>query len=411
MLSPYRVLDLTDEKGFLCGKMLADLGADVIKVEKPGGDRSRNIGPFYHNIPDPEKSLYWFAYNANKRGITLNVDSVDGKRILTRLIRTFDVVIESFPPGHIEHLDLGYSSLVKINPGIIMASITPFGNFGPYRDYKTSDIVCMALGGYMYLCGDADRAPVRVSIPQAYLHAAADAAVAIVIALHYRKETGLGQHIDTSAQAATVMCTLNNIAFWELSNTVLRRAGPYRAGLSSGAIQRQTWRCKDGFVTLTMYGGKTGAVTNHGLVEWMNSEGVKSDFLNAMDWENFDTARVDQATWDKIQESIAGFLLQHTKSELFEGAAKRGIMLYPVASCIDLITHQHLKERDFWQEVEHPELDTSILYPGLCPKSSATELKIKRRAPLIGEHNEEIYTGELGLSPEELLILRQSEVI
>ena len=148
-------LDLTDEKGFLCGKILADLGADVIKIERPGGDPSRRIGPFWGDIADPEKSLYWFAYNSNKRGITLNIETADGKEIFKKLVKTSDFVIESFPPGYMETLGLGYSTLSNIKDGIILTSITPFGQTGPYRDYQASDIVVMGMAGMLYLTGDS----------------------------------------------------------------------------------------------------------------------------------------------------------------------------------------------------------------------------------------------------------------
>ena len=176
LLPKIRVLDLTDEKGFLCGKILGDLGADVIKIEKPGGDPSRRIGAFYHDIPDPEKSLYWFAYNNNKRGITLSIETRRGQDIYKELIRNADIIIESFPPGYMDQLGLGYSMCSEMNPRLIMISITPFGQTGPYRDYKGCDIVCMAMSGFMYICGDGDKPPVRAIAPQAYLNAAADGA-------------------------------------------------------------------------------------------------------------------------------------------------------------------------------------------------------------------------------------------
>ncbi|RPI50700.1 MAG: CoA transferase, partial [Deltaproteobacteria bacterium] len=147
MLSLYRVLDLTDEKGLMCGKILGDLGADVIKIEKPGGDLTRNIGPFYHDETDPEKSLFWFAFNNNKRGVTLNIEKADGQEIFKQLVKSADVIVESFPLGYMDKLGLGYSNLEKFKPGIIMVSITPFGQTGPYKDYKISDIVAWALGG------------------------------------------------------------------------------------------------------------------------------------------------------------------------------------------------------------------------------------------------------------------------
>ncbi len=199
MLSPYRVLDLTDEKGLFCGKMLGDLGADVIKVEKPGGDSARKIGPFYQDDPNPEKSLFWFAFNTSKRGITLDIEKPEGQEIFRKLIESTDVVVESFPPGYMDKLGFGYSELGKINPGLVMVSITPFGQTGPYRDYRTSDIVAWALGGYLYDFGDDDRPPIRISHhSHAYLHAASEAATGAVMALYYREITGEGQHVDVS---------------------------------------------------------------------------------------------------------------------------------------------------------------------------------------------------------------------
>ena len=146
-LSPYKVLDLTDEKGLLCGKILADLGAKVVKVEKPGGDPARNNGPFYHDIPDPEKSLFWFAFNTGKKSITLNIESTDGKKLFKRLAKTADFVLESFHPGYLKEFGLDYLSLTKINHKIIMTSISPFGQTGPFSDFKGPDIVCMAMSG------------------------------------------------------------------------------------------------------------------------------------------------------------------------------------------------------------------------------------------------------------------------
>ncbi|MFQ5827297.1 MAG: CaiB/BaiF CoA transferase family protein, partial [Dehalococcoidia bacterium] len=397
MLGPYRALDLTDERGYFCGKVLADLGADVIKIEPPGGDPSRNIGPFYHDIPEPEKSLFWFAYNQGKRGITLNLEAGEGREIFRRLAPEADLVIESFAPGYMDGLGLGYPDLREINPAIIVTSITPFGQGGPYRDYRAPDMVGMALGGLMYLCGDADRPPVRLSAPQAYLHAGGEAAVASLIALYHRTRTGEGQRVDVSMQQSVVNTTMNSRPFRELCGTVLTRQGPYRSGLSSGAVQRQTWPCKDGAVTFVIMGGAGGAKTNRALVEWMDGEGMADDSLKNMDWDNFDMATASQEFHDHVDDLIGRFFRSHTKAELYEGARTRRIMLYPVATIEDTADSPQLAARDFWVEVEHPELGRTITYPGPFVWASQTPLHPGRRAPLIGAHNEEVYCRELGL--------------
>ena len=148
MLDSYRVLDLTDDSGALCGKVLAELGADVVKVEPPGGDPSRNVGPFYHDSPDPEKSLNWFAFNMNKRGITLNIETRDGQDVFKKLAKDADFVIETFKPGYLNKLGLGYKDLSKVNPRVVMTSITPYGQTGPHAQFNSPDLITMSMAGF-----------------------------------------------------------------------------------------------------------------------------------------------------------------------------------------------------------------------------------------------------------------------
>lgn len=411
MFSGFRALDLTDEKGFLCGQILGGLGIDVIKIEPPGGDPARNIGPFYHDIPDSEKSLYWFAYNVNKRGMTLNIQSADGREIFKRLCKTADFVIDSFPPGYMEDLSLGYSTLSRINPRIIMTSVTPFGQTGHYKDYKASDIVCMAMGGFMCVTGDPDRAPLRISLPQAYLIGGLEAAMATIIAHYHREVTGEGQHVDTSIQASIASLLEGAIPMWALNRFNVRRAGPFLlARASGGANYRMIWLCKDGFVSFFMLGAPVGTKTNRAITEWMDSEGMAPDYMVEMDWEAYDMTKQTPELQARLEEPIARFFEAHTKQELYDGAINRQIMLYPVSDAKDVLEDPQLNSRDFWVEVEHPELGIHITYPGPPVKASEAPYQV-RRAPLIGEHNLEIYQRELGLSTDELVNLKQANVI
>ncbi|MCD6298823.1 MAG: CoA transferase, partial [Deltaproteobacteria bacterium] len=191
-LSGYRVLDLTNGKGFLCGRILADLGADVIKIEKPGGDPERNVGPFYKEVSDPNRNLSWMFYNLNKRSIELDIETEEGRNIFTRLVRQSHFIIESFVPGYLKKLGLGYEKLCEINPGIIYTSITPYGSEGPYSKFKACDINCWGMGVMMSLCGDPDRAPVQISYPQAFLHGSLHGAAASMIAHYHWVRTGQG---------------------------------------------------------------------------------------------------------------------------------------------------------------------------------------------------------------------------
>jgi crotonobetainyl-CoA:carnitine CoA-transferase CaiB-like acyl-CoA transferase len=402
LLSSRRVLDLTDEKGFLCGKILADLGADVIKIEKPGGDKTRNLGPFYHEAPDPEKSLYWFAYNLNKRGITLNIEAREGRQIFTKLVQTADFVLESFAPGYLDDLGLSYLKLSQTNPRIIMTSITPFGQTGPHKKCKASDIEVMAMGGLMYITGNPEQPPLRISLPQAFLLASAHGAAASMVAHFYRETSGEGQHVDVSSQECVLWEIANAIPLWELNQNILRRVGSYIAGRWTGTKQRLLWKCKNGYVLFYILGGAFGVKTNRAIVKWMEEENIAPEYLQNFNWNAFDMATQTQEMQDQIEIQISRLFSMFTKEELYDEALKRGIMLCPMNTSKDIIENAQLKEREFWVDIYHPELSTNVTYPGAFAKLSETPLNIKCRAPLIGEHNLEIYQGELGLSSSEL---------
>jgi benzylsuccinate CoA-transferase BbsE subunit len=411
-LAPYRVLDLTDEKGLFCARILADLGADVVKVEPPGGSPARAMGPFYHDVPHPEKSLYWFAYNTNKRGVTLNLECVDGREIFKKLVATADIVVESFPVGYLKERGLGYDDLCRIKSDIILTSITPFGQEGPYATFATSDLVCWSMGGFAYLTGDPDRPPVQISFPQAYLTGANEASVATMVALYHREISGEGQHVDVSIQASVAKNMMNAPLFWESSGFNLGRAGPSRVGLSIRTGQRVIWRCSDGEVSFFFWGGKAGARTNRSLVQYMEEDDAAPSFMKEMEWETFDMATATEELFQNINQHVGEYFLNHSKSELFQKALNSKMTLYPVQSVADINDDAHLKERDFWGSIDHPELDEELVYPK-PPFICSEELARTRRgrAPLIGEHNEEIYGSELGISKEEMIILKERGVI
>ena len=408
MLPPYRVLDLTDEKGLLCGRILGDLGADVIKIEKPGGDSARNRGPFYKDIPHPEKSLYWFFYNFNKRGITLNIETADGREIFRRLAEKADFVIESYPPGYLDSLGIGYEALAKINPKLIMVSITPFGQEGPYKDFKTSDFISAAAGGLVYILGDEDRPPVRITAEQSYAQAGAQAAVASLMALYYRQATGEGQHVDVSIEECMAWPLSYVIPFWDCLKQAWRRAGGYQK--RAGVKMKMLFPCKDGYIHYRLGVAALWGRSQKNLVEAMNKEGYGEE-LKDIDWSSIGVEDLTQEDHDRWIKPIEEYFKQHTKEELYEASLKNNFMLAPVNSPAEVCKHPQLAARNFWVKVEHPELDDSITYPGAFFKSSETEWKIRRKAPLIGEHNKEIYQGELGLSSEQLIVLKQAGVI
>lgn len=409
MLSPYRALDLANETGYLCGKLLGDLGADVIKIERPGGDQGRNLGPFYHDEADPEKSLFWFAYNNNKRGITLDIETADGREIFKKLVKGADWVIETFPPGYLDRLGLGYKELEKLNPGVILVSITPFGQSGPWRDYKAPDIVSWALGGTMYTWGDPDRPPVHISYhSHAELHAGAEAAVGALMALYYRVKHGEGQWVNVSLLTAAVRSNHQVVDSWDMTKTNKQR--PEFIPGAAPARLTEAWPCKDGFVKAVLGTGQ-GQFFGPAFVKWMDSEGMANDFLRGLDHASFNARTATQDVVDRIEEPVAKFFLKHTKLELYEWSTKNDQQIYPVTTTKDIAEDAQLAARNFWVKLEHPELGTSITYPGPFTQPSGVPLAMMRCAPLIGEHNQEIYEQELGITSAELVILKQAKII
>ncbi|MEE8398191.1 MAG: CoA transferase, partial [Desulfobacterales bacterium] len=426
MLSPYRVLDLTDEKGLLCGKLLGDLGADVIKVERPGGDLARTLGPFYHDEPDPEKSLFWWAFNTSKRGITLNIETTDGQEIFKRLVGTADFVLESFPPGYMEKTGLDYPVLEKINPGLIMVSITPFGQTGPYKDYEAPGLVAGALGGVVDQFEDVDRPPTWIGHhSQEYLLGSMEGVGGAMMALFYRGTTGEGQHVDTSiqealARAPSAQRRVERMALANFSTPSKKKKKendtPEKKGRIGGGtfVQptriRRIWPCKDGYVVLLWWAGINAKRWNMPLVNWLDSEG-KAGYLKEFDWDTFDWATVSQTEIDRMEEPTIDFFKTHTKADILKSALKYKAMVYPVSTSEDTLQSEQLAGRGFWQEVRHPELDTTLTYPGEFGIFSEAPARISRRAPLVGEHNREIYETELGYTREQMLLLKQDGVV
>ena len=411
LLDPYRVLDLCDERGLLAGKILADMGADVVQVEPPGGSPARNVGPFHGDDPNPEKSLFWWAYAANKRSITLDLENRDGQDLLRKLVAKSDFLIESFAPGYLENLGLDYGQLSAINPRLVMVSITPFGQDGPYSNYQASDIVGMALGGFMYLTGDDDRAPVRISFPHFYLHGGAAGATAAMLAHTYRVTSGQGQYVDVSCQQAVAKTLAHAPQIWDIEGAILKRMGVYRQTSGENRV-RINWPCKDGYVNYMVQGG-TVAYSTRALLAWMKEDRFDTADLDAIDWEKMGYGAITPELMAQLGGPLGDFFRGHTRAELVQGSLDRRILLFPVATPSALEGHPQLDARGYFRELDHPELKESVRYPGAFIKSGdgSDIAGVYRRPPLIGEHNIQIYQEEMGLSSLELETLKRGGVI
>jgi crotonobetainyl-CoA:carnitine CoA-transferase CaiB-like acyl-CoA transferase len=204
-LQGLRVLDLSDEKGQFCARLMADMGADVIKIEPPDGDPVRRLGPFYHDQEALDKSLAWFLLNTSKRGLTLDLTTPRGAAVFRHLVASADFVVESFPPGTLDRLGLGYEALTQIRPDLILTSISPYGQSGPYRDYLAHDLDVLAMSGTLYLCGDPDRPPTQVGTPQSTLYAGLHGYIGSLLAHYHRLESGAGQWVDVAMQECATL--------------------------------------------------------------------------------------------------------------------------------------------------------------------------------------------------------------
>ena len=413
MLRPYRVLDLTTERGLLCGQILADLGADVIKVEPPGGSAARTLGPFYQDERGAENSLYWWAYNRNKRGVTLDVSEPKGQDVLRKLARTATFLIESDNPGTLSTYGLGYADLAEENPGLIYVSITPFGQDGPKASYADSDLVVLASSGPLVITGDEDRPPVRLSVPQGYLHASAAAAPAALIALYESHRSQRGQHIDVSAQQAAMQAVQSTVLSEPLGDAETRRMA---GGAKMGPLAiRLLWPCKDGHVSIAYLFGSAFAHFTKRFMDWIHEEGFCDDEVHGMDWVGMggplfagDPKTIED--YERLKQIVENFTLSKTKTELFQNALERGLLIAPVATIDEVVQSEQLAAREYWTPVEHDEIGKAFAYPGPFAKFSDSPISYTRRPPRVGEHNAEVY-GELGLDDSELAALRTEGVI
>jgi crotonobetainyl-CoA:carnitine CoA-transferase CaiB-like acyl-CoA transferase len=413
VLGPYRVLDLTNHRGLLCGQVLADLGADVIQIEPPGGSPARRLGPFAGDVVDPERSLFWWAYARNKRGATLDVSGLEGRALFLELVRKADFVIESERPGTLAAWGLGHDTLATANPRIVTVSISAFGQTGPKAGWAESDIVLLAAGGPLFLQGDDDRAPVRLPVPQAYLHAGAEGAVAALVAHHERERSGRGQHVDVSAQQALALATQSYILCDAVGSPQVRRVA---GGLKNGPLTLQLlFPAKDGHVAITFLFGSAIGRFSERLMRWIHAEGGCDVATRDKDWIGYTqlllSGREPLAEFERVKRVVADFTRTRTKADLLAAALANDLLIAPVATIDEVVDSPQLAVRDYWRSLPHADLDREVRYPGPFARFGGTPLAAGRRAPAIGEHNREVFGDLLGLDAETVAHLAATGVI
>jgi crotonobetainyl-CoA:carnitine CoA-transferase CaiB-like acyl-CoA transferase len=394
-LDGYRVLDLSDIRGAHCAKTLAELGADVVKVEPPEGDPTRRMPPFSGDMPHPEGSLWFAYYNTDKRGITLNLKTAEGRELFRTVCSRCDVIVESFAPGKMAEYGCDFGALEKINPKIILTSITGFGQNGPRSTYNAPDIVCFAMGGPMFPSGERGEPPCTAPGYLAYSVAGAWAAAGTIVALYSRASKDGGQHIDVSAQEAAAMITDSGITRFAYEGSIIQRDGSTYPWITPGDL----YPCKDGWVRIV-----AGQVVHwRRLVAWMGNPKP----FNDPSWEERQKRNQNKML---VDAKIADFTRRFTREELFTEGQKVGVPVTPVNTPEEYMKSDAATNRNYFIDLSHPILGRH-LYAGPPYKLSATPARKERPAPLLGQHNEEIYCGELGFTGEDLCGMRARRVI
>ncbi len=420
-LNDLRVIELCDEAGAWAGKLLADMGADVIKVEPPRGSIVRSYPPFYHDEPHPDRSLAFWNYNTSKRGVTIDLEQAAGREVFRNLVASADMLIEDQAPDRMAAWGLDYTDLAPTHPGLIMVSITPFGRSGPRSEEQATDLTLLAGGGPVWSCGYDDHtlAPVRGHGNQGYLTASNWAVATALIALLHRDFTGEGQHLDVNMHAAQNVTTEAASYTWLVAKqTVQRQTGRHASVVPSGDVQVIAG---DGRYVTTGFAPRRPAQIAM-ILEWLHTLGIKEQFdqwplleVGAHLNHDITIAAIEEGGEDAMifgaVRAALLFIAQHiTAYEFFVGTQSRDMQCGLINAPDDVIDDPHMRERGFAVEVAHPELGRSFIYPGAPYHLPASPWRISRRAPLLGEHTDEVLS-EIGVSTVERQQLREAGVV
>ncbi|GBD14841.1 Succinyl-CoA:(R)-benzylsuccinate CoA-transferase subunit BbsE [bacterium HR25] len=409
-LGAYRVIELPGPVPLFAGKLLADLGADVIKVEPPGGDEARFLPPLAPLGDGGDIGLLWVAYSLGKRSVTLDLHQEEGRHLFLRLLEGTDVLLDGFPPGELEGLGLGYERLQQANPRLVLTSISSFGQTGPYSRWRGSDLVHFALGGYLYMTGPEDGPPLKVSAPwQTLLFGGSHAVMATLLALRWRRQTGRGARVDQAIRDTVLWMLANTYQHYDLAGINVRRRGSAR-DLGSVVRLRAVYRCRDGYVVWMFVPGHIGGRDARALVQWMAKEGMAPDWFATVDWDDLDLLERRELL-PELERAFADFFATKTKRELFRWAMEHRAMLAPMRTLGEVFQDEQLAEREAWRTVELGPGLPQARVPGPPVRLDGVRWEPRSRPPLPGEHNREIYVGELGLTEAELTALAERGVV
>ena len=403
-LAGLRVLDASGPMGNYCGKMFAELGADVILVEPLGGTPLRHEPPFIDNEPGLESSLPHAYYNSSKRGVTLDLEAASGQEIFRKLAAQADLVIETEKPGVMRARGIDYEALSAANARLVVTSITAFGQSGPYAQYDAEDLVALAMGGMLYIGGYPDTAPTRAYGNQAYMCASMYGAVSSIIAVLEAEQSGRGQHVDVSMQECVVLGQENAVQFYDLEGTIRKRAGGEGRFAGYGMFE-----CADGHVYMLAGGIGENKFWSR-TVQWLMEENVAgAEKLQGDEWRNPEYLRTEEAK-RAFRDIFVPWAKTRTKAYLFHEGQRRHVPVAAVNSPADVLQSRQLEHRGYFVELLHHLRSEPMRAPGAPYKLSETPWRIQRPAPKLGEHNTEVFT-EFGLDTARIERLRADGVV
>jgi len=384
-LSRTRVLDLSSRFSYYTGKLFANMGADVILVEPPGGCALRAQGPYLLDRPDPELGVAFNYLNAGKRSITLDLDSPADVKRLHALAATADLVIEDSVPGTAGARGFDYESLAAIQPRLVVTSITPFGQTGPYATSEATDLTLLAMGGLLKMMGYPDRAPTQAYGSQAVAMGCLFGAVGSMLGLLVAQGGGQGQHVDVAIQEAVTMATETAFQTYDLEGRVRNRFGDVQRHAGTGVFQ-----CDDGYIYL--FAGGMGAARFWGnLVRWLRDENVPgSEVLTTPEWSH--TPYLDTPEAKRIFNGIfPQFCVGKTKMQMYHEGQRRQVPLCPINDMADVVNNEQLRHRQLMVSVWNDRIGADMTMPGVPFKMSVTPGGVRSRAPGLGEHNAEVF--------------------
>lgn len=429
-LNDVRIIELADEKCQLTAKLLADMGADCIKVEKPGGDDVRKIGPFVDDVPHPERSLYFWYYNTNKRSITLNLETHQGQDILKQLVGMVDVLIESFQPGYLSSLGLGYEELSQIKPDLIMTSITGWGQTGPYKDWKTSDMVALAMGGLMHSSGYDDfpgtpesqwrgydgkdepgkrTPPMRPQGLQGFNTGNHFATMGILSALYHKDLTGEGQYLDCSIAESVNSATEAAMPTYIFRDLIVHRQTMRHQTATSGTAPWH-YQANDGVYIMT-FGSARSLSQWLALLRWMDSKGMAEDLHDEKYRQMAIRGPRSGPDYEHVMELIGKFINSMPSWEAYRGGQMCSLPWGLVRSPDEALDDPHLWDRGAFEEWKQPGVDKTGIMFGRPSVFSESPWSLRRYPPSVGEHNEEVYLRELGFTKKQFTALREANII